>query len=108
VVVTETRVHHLDGDGAVEALVDGLVHGGHAAARDPAVDPVAAFQEPADHGVAGARRLPAPVALGGARRGMPIRHVDLLRSGRVRSPERPSYGSGPSRAFRRSGAGPGS
>ena len=52
VVVAEPGVHDLDRDGAVEPEVGGLVDAGHAAARDPRADPVAAVEQAPDQGVA--------------------------------------------------------
>ena len=38
-------VHDLDGDGALQTLVHGLIHRGHAAFGDFADDPIAAFDD---------------------------------------------------------------
>ena len=64
-VVAEAAVHGLDRAHAVEADVDGLVDGGHPAARDPATDPVATVEEVPGQGVGerGAARVGARVVL---------------------------------------------
>ena len=62
VVVTEAGVHHLDGDGAVEADVGGLVDTRHAAAGDATADAIAAVEESTDERVGAPRRASAPRA----------------------------------------------
>ncbi len=54
-VLGEARVHDLERDRAVEAEVRGLVHGGHAAAREPGLDAVARVDDPAHEGVGHSR-----------------------------------------------------
>ena len=49
------RVHHLEGDGAVEPVVVGLVDGGHPAARQTWTDVVAPVEHLPDQGVADSR-----------------------------------------------------
>ena len=76
-VVAEARVHHLDGAGAVESEVGGLVHAGHPAAGDARADAVAAVHDRPHDGVGqhGAAALAgAPIWL----------HSTLLRTGRGR------------------------
>src|SRR6478609_9678394 len=76
-VVAEPRVHHLDGAGAVEPEVGGLVHAGHPAAGDARADAVAAVHDRPHDGVGqhGAAALAgAPIWL----------HSTLLRTGRGR------------------------
>ncbi len=78
VVVTETGVHHLHRDGAVEPQVGGLVDGRHAAAGDPRPDHVAAVEHPAGQVVRGVEGRVVRLLVG-ALGGMPVRrHGDLL------------------------------
>ena len=69
VAVAEAGVHHLDGDGAVEPDVEGLVDAGHAAAGDARADPVAAVEQAARHPGTRERALlrhgPTPLAADG-------------------------------------------
>lgn len=46
--VCQVRVHHFEGDGPVESLILGDVHGSHAAAGQPAGDPVSFVDQQAD------------------------------------------------------------
>ena len=75
-VLGEGCAHHLEGDGAVQAGVDGFVDGGHAASGDARHHLVAAVHEGPDEGIGGAG-LP-----GGARRGGAAAPVGLGLAGR--------------------------
>ena len=48
-------MHDLEGDGALEPQVNGLVHGRHPAAREPGFDPVTTVQDPSDQRIAEGR-----------------------------------------------------
>jgi hypothetical protein len=58
-VLGQLRMHHLDGDRAVEPAVQGEVDGGHAATRQPRLDVVTTVEHAPDQGVLKRRVHPA-------------------------------------------------